>query len=65
LPDAAAAGAQAHGEAADFGGRRVTARGLRPMDVVTALSDVWRAWGRTPSVRRVPILLELQAPRGT
>ncbi len=65
LPDAAAAGAQAHGEAADFGARRVTARGLRPMDVVNALPDVWRAWARPPAVRRVPILLELHAPRTT
>ncbi len=44
--DAAAAGAQAHGEAADYAARRVTARGMRPMDVVAGLHDVWRAWQR-------------------
>jgi NAD(P)H-hydrate epimerase len=63
LPDAAAVGAQAHGEAADNAARRVTARAMRPMDVVTGLQDVWRAWGRTPPVPRPPILVELPAPR--
>lgn len=62
LPDAAAAGAQAHGEAADHAARRVTARAMRPMDVVTGLQDVWRAWGRPARLRRVPILDELPAP---
>ena len=38
---------------------------LRPMDVVNALPDVWRAWGRPAPVRRLPILLELPAPRTT
>jgi ADP-dependent NAD(P)H-hydrate dehydratase / NAD(P)H-hydrate epimerase len=62
LADAAAAGAQAHGEAADHAARRVTARAMRPMDVVTGLQDVWRAWGRPARLRRVPILDELPAP---
>ena len=63
LPDAAAAGAQAHGEAADHAARRVTARAMRPMDVVTGLQDVWRAWGRVAPLPRAPILVELPAPR--
>lgn len=63
LPDAAAAGAQAHGEAADHAARRVTARAMRPMDVIAALPDVWRSWARPARLRRVPILDELPAPR--
>jgi len=63
LPDAAAAGAQAHGEAADYAARRATARAMRPMDVVTGLQDVWRGWGRPGPLRRAPILLDLPAPR--
>ena len=41
---AAALGAQILGRAADLGARRHTARGLRPMDVLAALPDLWRAW---------------------
>jgi NAD(P)H-hydrate epimerase len=63
LPDAAAVGAQAHGEAGDFAARRATARAMRPMDVVTGLQDVWRGWGRPGPLRRAPILLDLPAPR--
>ena len=63
LPDAAALGAQAHGEAGDLAARRVTARAMRPMDVVMALPDVWRAWGRGAPLRRSPILGELARPR--
>ena len=62
LPDAAAAGAQAHGEAADHAARRVTARAMRPMDVVTGLQDVWRAWARPARSPRVPMLHELPEP---
>lgn len=63
LPDAAAAGAQAHGEAADYAARRATARAMRPMDVVVGLQDVWRGWGRQGPQRRAPILLDLPVPR--
>ena len=63
LPDAAAVGAQAHGEAADIAARRVTARAMRPMDVVMALPDVWRSWGRAASLHRAPVLVELSRPR--
>ena len=63
LPEAAAAGAQAHGEAGDYAARRATARAMRPMDVVTGLQDVWRGWGRPGPLRRTPILLDLPAPR--
>ncbi|HZI72641.1 MAG TPA: NAD(P)H-hydrate dehydratase, partial [Gemmatimonadales bacterium] len=63
---AAAVAAQALGGAADTAARRFTARGVRPMDVVGALPDVWRDWemlqsGRTPS--RPPLLLELPRPQ--
>lgn len=61
--DAAAAGAQAHGEAADHAARRVTARAMRPMDVVAGLQDVWRAWGRPARLHRIPMLDELPLPR--
>jgi len=63
FPDAAAVGAQAHGEAADIAARRVTARAMRPMDVVTALQDIWRAWSRGATMRRAPIIMELPRPR--
>ena len=63
LPDAAAAGAQAHGEAGDYAARRATARAMRPMDVVTGLQDVWRGWARPGALRRIPVLLDLPAPR--
>lgn len=44
--DAATLAAQAMGEAGDHAARRVTARAMRPSDVVAALPDVWRAWAR-------------------
>jgi NAD(P)H-hydrate epimerase len=62
---AAALGAQILGRAADLGARRVSARGLRPMDVIAALPDLWHEWeirrrgGITP---RPPVLLELPPP---
>ncbi|HEY4322058.1 MAG TPA: NAD(P)H-hydrate dehydratase [Gemmatimonadales bacterium] len=62
LPDAAAVAAEAHGNAADHAARRVTARAMRPMDVVQSLPDVWRAWSRGARVPRSPWLLELPAP---
>jgi NAD(P)H-hydrate epimerase len=64
-PDVAAAlGAQLLGRAADLAARRVGARGLRPMDVIGALPDLWREWSRLDSapVVRPPILLELSRP---
>lgn len=63
LPEAAAAGAQAHGEAGDVAARRVTARAMRPMDVVTGLQDVWRGWSRPGPIRRMPLILDLPVPR--
>ena len=41
---AAAVAAQALGRAADLAARRVTARAMRPMDVIAALPDLWREW---------------------
>lgn len=62
---AAAVGAQALGEAADHAARRIGARMLRPMDVVAAAGDVWRAWA-SPAVAgavSTGIIHELPAPR--
>jgi NAD(P)H-hydrate epimerase len=63
---AAATAAQILGRAADLGARRVTARGLRPMDVITAFPDLWRAWAVLLAVGttcRPPMLLELDRPQ--
>jgi len=66
-PDTAAAlAAQALGRAADLAARRVGARGLRPMDVVAALPDLWHEWEvrrRGGAPMRPPVLLELPPPR--
>ncbi|MFN0178091.1 MAG: NAD(P)H-hydrate dehydratase [Gemmatimonadales bacterium] len=62
---AAAAGAQALGEAADIAARRTSARTVRPLDVIAALPDVWKRWDlerREPSVPNAPIRHELPAP---
>jgi NAD(P)H-hydrate epimerase len=63
---AAATAAQILGRAADLAARRVTARGLRPMDVIAAFPDLWRAWTgllAVGTVRRPPILAELDRPQ--
>ena len=63
---AAALGAQALGRAADMAARRVSARALRPMDVIAALTELWREWEllrRSPPPPRPPILLELPRPQ--
>jgi ADP-dependent NAD(P)H-hydrate dehydratase / NAD(P)H-hydrate epimerase len=63
---AAALGAQALGRAADLAARRTTARGLRPMDVVAALPDLWRDWDlrqRQGPPPRPPVLFELARPQ--
>jgi hydroxyethylthiazole kinase-like uncharacterized protein yjeF len=62
---AAALAAQALGRAGDLAARRHTARAMRPIDVIAALPDLWRAWAllRTSPPRvRPPILLELNRP---
>jgi NAD(P)H-hydrate epimerase len=62
---ASALAAQILGRAADLGARRVTARGLRPMDVLAALPDLWRAWEArrlAPPPVQPPILLDLPRP---
>jgi hydroxyethylthiazole kinase-like uncharacterized protein yjeF len=63
---AAALGAQILGRAADLAARRVSARSMRPMDVVAALPDLWREW----EVLRVagpaaspPVVFELPKPQ--
>jgi ADP-dependent NAD(P)H-hydrate dehydratase / NAD(P)H-hydrate epimerase len=63
---AAGLGAQALGRAADLAARRNTARGLRPMDVVSALPDLWREWELLRLARpapRPPVLFELVRPQ--
>jgi ADP-dependent NAD(P)H-hydrate dehydratase / NAD(P)H-hydrate epimerase len=65
-PSAAALGAQILGRAADLAARRVSARGLRPMDVVAALPELWREWDlllRAPTAPRPPVLLEISRPQ--
>jgi NAD(P)H-hydrate epimerase len=66
-PDMAAAiAAQALGRAADLAARRVTARGMRPMDVIAALPDLWREWDvllRTGTTVDAPVLQRLAKPR--
>ncbi len=64
---AAALGAQVLGSAADIAARRFTRRTLRPMDVLAALPDLWRAWDllrRDPPPAVPPILHELPSPAG-
>lgn len=63
---AAATAAQILGRAADLAARRVTARGMRPMDVIAAFPDLWRGWTgllAVGAVRRPPILTELDRPQ--
>jgi NAD(P)H-hydrate epimerase len=63
---AAAVAAQALGRAADLAARRVTARAMRPADVIGALPDLWREWGaraRAGGAWEVPVLARLAAPR--
>jgi NAD(P)H-hydrate epimerase len=63
---AAALGAQALGRGADLAVRRVSARSLRPMDVIAALPDLWREWDLlrdSPPPLHPPILLELPRPQ--
>jgi NAD(P)H-hydrate epimerase len=63
---AAAWGAQALGRGADIAARRVSARSLRPMDVIAALPDLWREWDvlrRSPPPPHPPALLELLRPQ--
>lgn len=62
---AGAVAAFALGEAADLAARRVSARSMRPMDVLAALPDVWRRWDlvrRLAPPPRPPILHELPTP---
>ncbi len=66
-PDSAALlGAQVLGRAADIAALRLSARAMRPMDVVAALPDLWRGWdllARSGSVPRPPVLDQLDRPR--
>ncbi len=62
---AAALGAQALGRAADMAARRMSARSMRPMDVVASLADLWREWEvlrRSPPPPHPPVLLDLPRP---
>jgi NAD(P)H-hydrate epimerase len=65
---AAALGAQILGRAADIAAGRHTARGMRPMDVVNALPDLWREWEIISSgsvAPRPPLIFELPRPHTT
>jgi len=63
---AAALGAQILGRSADLAARRVSARSLRPMDVIAALPDLWREWELLrvagPLVNP-PVILDLPQPQ--
>ncbi|HEU4828515.1 MAG TPA: NAD(P)H-hydrate dehydratase [Gemmatimonadales bacterium] len=62
----AALAAQALGEGGDLAARRVSARAMRPMDVIAALPDVWRMWGDARgrgAGAALPIMATLPAPR--
>jgi len=64
---AAAFAAHALGRAGELAARRVTPRAMRPMDVISALPDLWRAWAllrSTPPRAAPPVLLELSRPTG-
>jgi len=63
---AALLGAQVLGRAADIAALRKSARAMRPMDVVDAVSDLWRGWdlaSRAGHSPRPPILHQLERPR--
>jgi NAD(P)H-hydrate epimerase len=63
---AAALGAQALGRGADLAARRISARSIRPMDVIASLPDLWREWEllrRSPPPPRPPVLFELPRPQ--
>ena len=63
---AAALGAQVLGRAADLAARRVSARSMRPMDVVAALPDLWREWEVLRVARPAaapPVVFELPRPQ--
>jgi NAD(P)H-hydrate epimerase len=65
---AAALAAQALGEAGDVAARRVTARAMRPMDVIAALPDVWRLWSAIrsgPPGHELPVVARIPAPQTT
>lgn len=60
--EAAAAGAQVLGRAADLAAEQLTARATRPADVLAALPELWRRWADLPSPVP-PVLLRLDAPQ--
>lgn len=65
---AAALGALALGSAADLAARRTSARTIRPMDVIAAFPDLWRAWELRKAAApmpRAPVLAELERPRAS
>jgi ADP-dependent NAD(P)H-hydrate dehydratase / NAD(P)H-hydrate epimerase len=63
---AAALGAQVLGRAADLAARRVSARSMRPMDVVAGFPDLWREWEVLRVARPAaapPVVFELPRPQ--
>ncbi|MBI2071811.1 MAG: NAD(P)H-hydrate dehydratase [Gemmatimonadetes bacterium] len=59
--EAAAAGAQVLGRAADLAAAQLTVRATRPADVLAALPELWRRWAEV-TLPTPPVLLELDAP---
>ncbi len=61
---AAALACQILGRAADLAARRVSARSMRPMDVIAALPQLWRGWDLLASAAPagVMVVAELEQP---
>ena len=62
---AAALGAHVMGRAADLAAARLSARTMRPMDVIASCTELWRTWSMTEGLALAvpPVLHELQRPQ--
>jgi NAD(P)H-hydrate epimerase len=61
VAEAAALGAHVLGRGAEISAGQLTVRGTRPIDVLTALPELWRAWAE-PETPTPPVLLALEPP---
>jgi hydroxyethylthiazole kinase-like uncharacterized protein yjeF len=62
---AGALGAHVMGRAAELAAARLSARSMRPMDVIAACTELWRVWSASGDCRVAapPVLHELERPR--
>jgi hypothetical protein len=53
------------GRAAELAAARLSARSMRPMDVIAACTELWRVWSASGDCRVAapPVLHELERPR--